>query len=161
MLLLPRLLVAVVLGAVAVSPLASAENDGSHAAAIVNVAFNKKLKKSILVDRRGRTLYVYLYDYRGRSACYDDPRFHCSQAWFPLRTTSAPHAGPGARASLLGVSRRTDGITQVTYNSRPLYTDEGPNKIGLIADKKAGDVNGQGFGGLWYVISPKGKPIEH
>jgi hypothetical protein len=32
-------------------------------------------------------------------------------------------------------------------------------KFGLVADKKAGDVNGQAFYRMGYVVAPSGKPI--
>ena len=150
----------VVLSVVAVSPLASARNTAVPSPAIVKVAFNKTLKKSILVDGRGLTLYLYTADYQGKPACYNDSTFHCSKAWIPLRTKGAPRAGKGANASLLGVVKRTDGGVQVTYNHHPLYTAEGPNSFGLTPDKKPGDVNGQGFVGIWYVLSPKGRAIH-
>jgi predicted lipoprotein with Yx(FWY)xxD motif len=131
----------------------------------VQVAFNKKLNQSILVDSRGLTLYLFTADSQGNNtykpSCYDDATYHCSKAWLPLRITGAPHAGPGVKASLLAVVKRTDGAAQVTYNGHPLYTDEGPNTFGLTADKKPGDVNGQGFVGIWYVLSPKGEQITH
>jgi predicted lipoprotein with Yx(FWY)xxD motif len=127
----------------------------------VKVAFNKKLKKSILVDARGFTLYLFTEDSHGKPTCYNDSTYHCSKAWLPLRITGVPHAGAGVEASLLGVVKRTDGAAQVTYNAHPLYTDEGPNTFGLTADKKPGDVNGQGFVGIWYVLSPKGEQIDH
>ena len=57
------------------------------------------------------------------------------------------------QSSLLSTSKRSDGTTQVTYNGHPLY----------VADKKAGDANGEnvdGFGAEWYVLLPSGKKIE-
>jgi predicted lipoprotein with Yx(FWY)xxD motif len=125
----------------------------------VQVAFNKKLNRSILVDGRGFTLYMFTEDSQGEPSCYNDATYHCSKAWLPLRITGPPHAGAGVKASLLGVVKRTDGAAQVTYNRWPLYTDEGPNDFGLTADKKPGDVHGQGFVGIWYVLSSKGEPI--
>jgi predicted lipoprotein with Yx(FWY)xxD motif len=131
----------------------------------VQVAFNKKLNRSILVDSRGLTLYLFTAvsqsDNTYKPSCYDDATYHCSKAWLPLRINGVPHPGPGANAQLLGVAKRTDGAAQVTYNGHPLYTDEGPNTFGLTADKKPGDVNGEGFVGIWYVLSPKGDQITH
>ncbi len=151
----------VVLGVVVIAPFAGARRTGVSATAGVKVAFNKKLKKSILVDGRGFTLYLYTADTGGKPACYNDATYHCSKAWIPLRSTGAPRAGAGAKASLLGLVKRRDGGTQVTYNRHPLYTAEGANSFGLTPDKKPGDVHGQGFVGIWYVLSPKGNAITH
>lgn len=153
------LLAAGVLGAVTVSPAAIAGGDGASSPAVVKVAVNPKLGKPILVDKRGRTLYLYLSDSRNKSACFNDATYHCSKAWPPLRTTGKPHAGPGVKAALLGVIKRPDGAAQVTYNGHPLYTDAGAPKFSLVADTKPGDINGQQFLGIWYVVSPAGKQI--
>jgi predicted lipoprotein with Yx(FWY)xxD motif len=60
-------------------------------------------------------------------------------------------AGEGIDASLLGTVEHPDGI-QVTYNGWPLY---------FFADDSApGDVNGQGVGGVWYVLDPTGNAIK-
>ena len=150
--------VALLLSAVAIPLTANAESTAVSARAIVKVAFNKKLKRSILVDGRGLTLYMWTSDSRDKPTCYNDLVYHCSKAWPPLLTTGAPRAGQGAKASLLDVVRRTGGKNQVTYNRYPLYTNAGSITFGLVADKKPGDVNGQNFAG-WFVLSPKGRPI--
>ena len=153
--------VLVVLASIVVAPFAGARHAGVSSTAVVKVAFNKKLKKSILVDGRGFTLYLYTADFPRKPTCYNDATYHCSKAWLPLRSTGAPHAGAGAKASLLGLAKRTDGVSQVTYNGHPLYTAEGANSFGLTPDKKPGDVHGQGFVDIWYVLAPNGKPIMH
>ena len=53
---------------------------------------------------------------------------------------------------MLGTTKRTDGTTQVTYNSHPLYYFAG--------DKAAGDTNGQGTAGIWFLLSPQGTRIS-
>ena len=63
------------------------------------------------------------------------------------------------KASLLGTAKRDDGRLQVTYHGYPLYRDAGAKLFAVVGDKRPGDVNGQGFGGLWYVLSPSGRPI--
>ena len=141
-------------------PLASAHTSAVPAHAVVKVAFNKKLKKSILVDSRGLTLYMYTADLPAAPACYNDATYHCSKAWPPLLTTGAPRAGQGAKAGLLGTVKRTGGGLQVTYKGHPLYTDAGARNVGLAADKKPGDVNGQRFLEIWFVLSPAGTPIR-
>ena len=52
-----RCCVAVLLGVVAIPRTANAERTAVPGRATVKVAFNKKLKRSILVDGRGLTLY--------------------------------------------------------------------------------------------------------
>jgi len=106
----------------------------------------------ILVDAKGRTVYLFLADSGTTSACNSAS---CVQNWPPVLTTGAPQAGPGASASLLGTTTRADGTTEVTYASHPLYY--------FIADKQPGQVTGQGidaFGAPWYVVSPAGMQIS-
>ena len=65
------------------------------------------------------------------------------------------HVDKESRARCWAVKRKGGGV-QATYNGHPLYTDAGAKAFGLIADKKPGDLNGQGFLSIWYVLSPKG-----
>ena len=105
---------------------------------------------TILVDSGGRTLYLFRRDTPGRSVCAGA----CAAAWPPLRDTSAPLSGTGLRPSLVGLTRRSDGHRQVTYNGHPLYLFRG--------DTSPGDTSGQGvnaFGGLWYTLSASGEPV--
>jgi predicted lipoprotein with Yx(FWY)xxD motif len=71
----------------------------------------------ILVDGQGRTLYPFEKDKNGRSACYAQ----CAKFWPPVLTSGKPTASAGAKASLLGTTRRTNGTRQVTYAGHPLY----------------------------------------
>ena len=138
---------------------ASAGFAGSRASGtVVKVAFDKKLKKSILVDSRGLTLYLFVQDRQGTSTCLNDATYHCIKIWPALLTTGAPHAGPGVKQSLLGTTKRADGGVQVTYNRHPLYEFRGFG--GSPGDKKPGDTKGQGFGLIWFVVAPSGAPIH-
>ena len=103
------------------------------------------------MDRRGRTLHLFEKDRRGESACSGA----CATEWPPLVADAQPTAADGARASLLGTTRRSDGARQVTYNGQPLYRFTG--------DIQTGQTNGQGlraFGAGWFVISPAGAKVE-
>ena len=105
----------------------------------------------ILVDSRGRTLYLFKKDSGKKSACFGQ----CATFWPPLRANGKPTAGSGARASKLGTTRRSDGKPQVTYNGHPLYR--------FAQDKKPGDTNGEGltaFGARWFAVSPAGKQVS-
>jgi predicted lipoprotein with Yx(FWY)xxD motif len=105
----------------------------------------------VLVDSRGRTLYLFKRDSGGKSACTGA----CAAAWPPLRANGKPAVGSGAKASLIATTTRSDGEPQVTYNGHPLYLFQG--------DHKPGDTNGQGstaFGGRWYALSPGGNQVS-
>ena len=102
----------------------------------------------ILIGEAGRTLYVFKNDSAGTSNCYEG----CAQNWPPVLTTGSPQAGTDADGALLGTIERTDGTTQVTYKGMPLYY--------FARDTAAGDVNGQGVGEVWYVVTRTGEMIE-
>jgi predicted lipoprotein with Yx(FWY)xxD motif len=118
-------------------------------AATVNVAEVGTFGQA-LVDGEGRTLYLFTNDTQnsGTSSCTGD----CLVAWPPLFTDGDPVAGEGVDAALLGTIALPDGTTQVTYNGWPLYY--------YAEDTASGDVNGQGVGGVWFVVSPTGEMIE-
>jgi predicted lipoprotein with Yx(FWY)xxD motif len=126
---------------------AGAASKASGKAATVDV--RKTKLGTILVDARGRTLYLFMKDKKGKSACAGS----CAKFWPPLMTTGKAKAGKGVQAKLLGTTKRSNG-TQVTYAGHPLYAYAG--------DKKAGQTNGQGstnFGAAWYVVAPNGHQI--
>jgi predicted lipoprotein with Yx(FWY)xxD motif len=149
-------LVAVVLAGAVVAATALGAPARTEARAVVKVAFNKKLKTSILVDGKGRTLYMFTEDPPGKATCAAaDPA--CPTLWPAYATTGKPAAGAGIKASLLGTTKGAKGVTQVVYNRHPLYYWAGYG--GLKGDTKPGQVNGQGFYGVWYVLSPKGTKI--
>jgi predicted lipoprotein with Yx(FWY)xxD motif len=96
---------------------------------------------SVLTDAAGRTLYRFTRDTSGESTCYNA----CAAAWPPLLVDATP-AAPADLPGTLSTTMRTDGALQVTYNGRPLYYYAG--------DTAPGDVNGQGVGGVWFVVAP-------
>jgi len=117
-------------------------------AATIGVA-NESIGK-ILVNSRGRTLYLFQKDSGTTSECTGA----CAANWPPLRANGSPAIGTGANASMLASTMRPDGSRQITYNNHPLYT--------FVKDTKAGDTNGEGvsaFGGAWYAVSPSGNQV--
>jgi predicted lipoprotein with Yx(FWY)xxD motif len=101
----------------------------------------------VLVDPEGMTLYMFVNDGPGESACYES----CATNWPPLLVEGEPVAGHGLDQSLLGTTERLDGTLQVTYNGMPLYY--------YVQDSAAGDTTGQGVGGAWYVVNPDGEAV--
>jgi predicted lipoprotein with Yx(FWY)xxD motif len=147
---LPLAIAAVVAALVATALLGAGLAAGSSAASGTTVKVSKSRLGKIIVDGRGRTLYLFEKDRRGHSACSGA----CAGYWPPLLTTGRPVAGTGAKKSLLGTVRRANGKKQVTYGGHPVYH--------FVQDAKPGQTKGQDthfFGGGWYVISPAGKKI--
>jgi predicted lipoprotein with Yx(FWY)xxD motif len=102
----------------------------------------------IVVDGDGMTVYVFDTDTQGSnaSACTGQ----CAEKWPAVETTSdAPSVEgvTGQVATITGI----DGGKQLTINGWPIYTYAG--------DSAAGDVAGQGVGGIWWAISPNGDKI--
>jgi predicted lipoprotein with Yx(FWY)xxD motif len=129
----------------------SASPAASPAASGATIAVATSKVGQILVDGNGMTVYLFVVDTSTTSNCYTS----CATIWPPVLTTGAPQAGAGANASLLGSTTRTDGKVEVTYAGHPLYY--------FVQDKAAGDTTGQGvngFGGLWWVVSPAGAAIH-
>ena len=147
-----KLLAALAASALTLAIAATVALAGSATAggARVNVAMSHLGR--ILVDSKGLTLYDFPPDKGTTSVCYGA----CAALWPPLISHGKPTAGPGARASLLGTTKRKDGKLQVTYGGHPLY-------YYFVTDRKRGQTTGQGinqFGGPWWVISPAGKEIH-
>ncbi|WP_304452002.1 hypothetical protein [Nocardiopsis sp. YSL2] len=124
------------------------EAAGEGGAALGSVADDRF--GDVLTDGDGNVLYLFTDDGPGTSTCFDG----CAETWPPLRAEAAdaPVGAQGAAtADLVGTIERDDGAPQLTYAEWPLYTYAG--------DAAPGDVNGQGVGGAWYVVSPAGQMI--
>jgi predicted lipoprotein with Yx(FWY)xxD motif len=131
----------------------SGGGSGSASAAVVSVGSAANVGQ-VLVDSKGMTLYYFEKDKKGsgKSACSGA----CASAWPPLTTAGVAKAMSGAQASMLGTIKRSDGTTQVTYASWPLYT--------FVEDKKPGEDNGtdsKAFGASWYPLHPNGEKAGH
>jgi predicted lipoprotein with Yx(FWY)xxD motif len=128
-------------GAGAGSPSAEASAGSAY---IVNVAESADVGEH-LVDMQGRTLYVFLNDSPGTSACTDD----CATNWPPATVEEGqdPTAGDGVTGEISSLER-DDGTLQLTIEGWPLYL--------YAADAEPGDTTGEGVGGVWFVARPDG-----
>jgi predicted lipoprotein with Yx(FWY)xxD motif len=143
------LIIGLVAASVAVLAGAAAAAAKSHARP-AKVATGHTALGRIIVDPRGRSLYLFEKDRHGRSACSG----LCVTYWPPLLTKGKPVAIKGAKKSLIGSVRRANGKRQVTYAGHPLYFYAG--------DSGRGQTKGQGlddFGASWNVLTPSGKEI--
>lgn len=96
-------------------------------------------KGSYLVDFQGMTLYTYDKDTKGVSNCSGA----CATNWPPYSS------GATAETTLpenVTVITRTDGTKQFAWKGMPLYY--------FAKDTKAGDLNGDGVGGVWHLVKP-------
>jgi predicted lipoprotein with Yx(FWY)xxD motif len=103
----------------------------------------------IVVDGTGRTLYVYDPDTANPSKSNCDGS--CAALWPPLPAGTGTPKLSGVAASSVGTVTRSDGTKQVTLAGHPLYY--------YAQDAKAGDANGQSFGGIWWVVGANGQKI--
>ena len=94
-----------------------ASASSSSASGGTKVAVASSALGRILVDSHGRTLYLFAKDKHRKSACSGS----CAVYWPPLIASGKLLAVAGAKASLLGTIRRSDGRRQVTYRHHPLY----------------------------------------
>ncbi|MFI6170173.1 hypothetical protein ACIBCN_25555 [Nocardia sp. NPDC051052] len=99
------------------------------------------------VTAADRALYRFGNDTAdpSKSNCAGD----CAVTWPPLvaRRGQAVYAG-GIDPQLVGFVERADGACQITIAGWPVYY--------FAKDRKAGDLLGQGIGGIWHAVTPTG-----
>jgi predicted lipoprotein with Yx(FWY)xxD motif len=106
---------------------------------------------NVIAASNGVTLYLFEADKGKKSVCNSS----CASVWPPLIVHGQLKATGGAKKSLLGTIRRSNGTKQVTYAGHPLYY--------FVSDTQPGSVTGEGiqsFGAGWDALTPGGKKIE-
>jgi predicted lipoprotein with Yx(FWY)xxD motif len=148
------LAIALAAAGVAAAAAVTHQSSGSlaaNSATAGRVTLHKTTLGRVLATSSGRTLYLFMADKNGRSACYGQ----CASYWPPLMKKGALRAGAGVKGNLLGTTKRKNGKLQVTYKGHPVYL--------FSLDHGAGQVSGQRqniFGGKWYVVSSAGSAIK-
>jgi predicted lipoprotein with Yx(FWY)xxD motif len=111
---------------------------GTSWAQMSSTPSNVKVASGMLTDTKGMTLYTFDKDtVPGKSACNGQ----CQTNWPALAAASGDMA--------MGdwtVITRDDGSKQWAYKGKPLYT--------FAHDAKAGDMTGEGRGGVWHMAKP-------
>lgn len=128
----------------------AASSSGREAAATTTIQTRTTGLGQIVVDGRGRTVYLFAKDTGDRSSCTGA----CASFWPPVPAGRVVHAGGGASAAELARITAPGGGQQLSYAGHPLYY--------FIGDHHAGDTNGQAlnqFGATWYTLSPAGGPV--
>jgi predicted lipoprotein with Yx(FWY)xxD motif len=133
--------------AAAVAVLAAATLFSSLAAAstskrVVKEANSAALGKTVLTATNGLTLYALSAEKHGTFIC----KGSCLKDWHPLAV--ARGVKPTGPVALGTIKRPDNGLRQVTFEGRPLYTFD--------ADTKKGDAKGEGFKdvGTWHAATP-------
>lgn len=103
--------------------------------AFAAVAGSVVASDDVLASKTGMTIYTFDKDTGGKSAC----NASCLALWPAVSQAEAPAAN-----SNWGSIARDDGAKQLTYKGRPVYY--------YAQDKKPGDANGDGVGGVWHAI---------
>ena len=129
----------------AAQPSSAAQGSGSVSTVAVqqSAAFG-----AYLAGQDGKALYLLTKDSSGTSTCTGQ----CASNWppFTLGSGQTVVAGSGVTGTLSTI-KRSDGSDQVAINGLPLYYFKG--------DTAAGQTNGQGTGGVWFLASPSGTTV--
>ena len=121
---------------------ASGSAGNGNALIHTSTATVKGASTTILTNAQGMTLYYFTPDTPAKSACTGG----CAGTWPALIASGsgAPTSSP-ALSGTLSVASAGNG-NQVEYNGHLLYTFSG--------DSAAGQTNGEGVGGKWFVATP-------
>jgi len=103
---------------------------------------------SVLVDSNGQALYRSEQERNGMVLCTGS----CLSFWQPLMAKGTPKAG--SLNGKLGVVKRPDGGSQVTYNGKLLYSFKLDSPGQLKGDNFKDAFGGQKF--QWHVVRPVG-----
>jgi predicted lipoprotein with Yx(FWY)xxD motif len=127
----------------------SSTSAGSSAPAQADVAASSTSLGKVVVDGKQMTVYSFDKDTVGAptTACTGV----CEGLWPEVTTTSSTPVVDGVTGQV-GTAPGLNGVQQVTLDGHRLYTFSG--------DSKAGQVNGQSYMNLWWVLSPSGQLIK-
>lgn len=141
-------LIALAGAALALAACGSSTSPSTTSSPATKVSSSSSPYGTILVTSTGRTLYAYSADTATTSRCNGA----CAQTWNPLVTIGPPVVAASADRGFLATLTRNDGTTQVVYAGHPLYTYSG--------DLMAHQINGQGVGGAWHVVTVTGQIVS-
>lgn len=144
---LPLRIVGVGTLAIALMLATGATGAGQPSKRVATQAQNPTLGATVLTTTKGRTLYSLSAEKHGRFICTAS----CLSVWHPLVVPAG--VKPTGPVKLGTIVRPDGGGVQVTYKGRPLYH--------FAADRKAGDVKGEGIKdvGTWHAATtPKAQP---
>jgi len=96
---------------------------------------------AVLTDKDGKTLYFFASDVAGTPTCSGG----CEAIW-PIYYSADASTDLNLNKAEVGEVTRADGRKQSTYRGYPLYY--------YASDAAAGEIKGDGVGGIWFVAKP-------
>jgi len=121
------------------SPTSYAPTQNTNTSGNIYLTKTDATKGNYMTDFAGMTLYTYDKDTKGVSNCSGG----CLAAW-PAYTSGA--TAQSTLPANITVITRSDGSKQFAWKGMPLYY--------YAKDKVAGDITGDGVGGVWHIIKP-------
>jgi predicted lipoprotein with Yx(FWY)xxD motif len=118
----------------------TAPSAAASAAAGTQLTVSHTKAGDALAGAGGKTLYILTNDAGGKSTCTSGA---CATAWPALKGDGSQVQGGSGVSGTFGTTTWADGTKQVTHNGQPLYYFTG--------DSAAGDSNGQGTNGVWFI----------
>jgi predicted lipoprotein with Yx(FWY)xxD motif len=140
--------IAVTAGVLASSPSGDAKAAPSASGSVITTRSTGS--GQILVDGKGRTVYLFARDTDSTPTCTGS----CAGYWPPVPASANARVAGAADAADLASVAAPGGGRQLTYAGHPLYYFAG--------DDKSGATNGQGldqFGAKWYVLNSGGAAV--
>ena len=132
---------------------ATARSPAHVAGAVPTVKIGNTLVGPLLVNKSGRTVYMFVRDRTRDDVCRTING--CEKDWPPVTTAGKPVAGPGVKKSLLGSIPYKGKLREVTYKGRPLHTYRFDTSKGSVIN--IGIVQ---YGGAWYALNAKGGLVK-
>ena len=120
----------------------SSESTSTMSAGSGPVAVRSVDNTRVLADRQGKTLYSANVEKGGQIHCTGG----CVSFWEPVHASSTQAKAAAAKLNLdLGVVKRPDGVAQLSFDGKPLYSfaEEGPGQ--LKGNGFVDDFNGSHF----------------
>lgn len=127
------------------TPEAAGQGDPAAAA---SVQLGETSFGEVLVDADGQSLYAFTKDVDGTPTCADA----CADAWPPATTDADLAVGEGLDSAAFSLVPALEGGQQLKAGVWPLYRFAG--------DEAPGDTNGQGSGGVWFLVDADGKLVK-
>jgi predicted lipoprotein with Yx(FWY)xxD motif len=121
---------------------------GGQAAAASTVQVGSSPLGDILTDGEGNTLYGFTNDEDGVPTCTGD----CAGTWPAHLVEGEPVIGANLDPGVFTLVDGAEGGKQLKAGKWPLYRFSG--------DAAPGDVNGQGSGGVWFVVATDGSLVK-